>query len=107
MKKIELIIIGLILLFSIIPSLLFGNNSSKKIIEVKVGKNVIKTFDINESIIYTIEVDDMKNTIQIENGSIKVIDANCNDKLCVHQKEAKKIGDTIICLPHKMQINIK
>ena len=33
--------------------------------------------------------------------------ANCNDALCVKQGNISKVGQTIICLPHKLIIEIK
>lgn len=46
------------------------------------------------------------NIIMIENGKVSVIDANCPDKICVEHKEIDSVGETIICLPHKLIVEI-
>ena len=47
------------------------------------------------------------NTLLIENGKVDMIDANCPDKLCVHQKAISANGESIICLPNKVVVTIK
>ena len=33
-------------------------------------------------------------------------DADCPDRLCVKQGRIKKVGESIVCLPHKVVIEI-
>lgn len=47
------------------------------------------------------------NTLQIEEGEADMIEADCRDKLCVHQKAIQKKGETIICLPNKIVVEIQ
>lgn len=49
---------------------------------------------------------DNRNIIVIEKGKVSVIDANCPDKICVEHKEIDSVGETIICLPHKLIVEI-
>lgn len=42
----------------------------------------------------------------VENGTIDVTFAACDDKLCVHQKPISKNGENIVCLPQKIVISI-
>ncbi len=44
------------------------------------------------------------NECRIEDGSVKMIHADCPDQLCVHQKAVDKNGGTIICLPNRVVI---
>lgn len=46
------------------------------------------------------------NLLKIENGVADMIEANCPDKLCVHQKAIQKKGETIVCLPNKVVVEI-
>ena len=36
-----------------------------------------------------------------------MIDATCPDHICVNQKEISKTGETIVCLPNKVIVEIK
>lgn len=44
------------------------------------------------------------NICRIEDGKVKMIEANCPDKLCMKQKTVDASGGSIICLPNKVVI---
>ena len=46
------------------------------------------------------------NVLHIENGSAWLTDADCPDKLCVHQKAISKTNETIVCLPNKVVVQV-
>lgn len=48
-----------------------------------------------------------KNVIQIHNGKADMIEADCPDQLCVNQKEIGKTGEIIVCLPHKLVVEVE
>lgn len=47
------------------------------------------------------------NTLQILNHKANMIQADCPDQLCVHQKAIGKQGETIVCLPNRVVAEIK
>ncbi len=42
----------------------------------------------------------------IENGTAYLSDANCPDKLCVHQGKISRTGEVITCLPNKLTVTV-
>lgn len=46
------------------------------------------------------------NTIEISGGQVKMIDADCPDKICIHTGKISQSGQTIVCLPNKVVISI-
>lgn len=46
------------------------------------------------------------NTLVIENGTVRMTEASCPDKLCVHQGRVHLQGQTIVCLPNEVVIEI-
>lgn len=44
------------------------------------------------------------NHLEIKNGTASITDADCPDKLCVHQKKIKNQGESLVCLPHKVTV---
>ena len=42
------------------------------------------------------------NLLVIKDGKADVTEADCPDKLCVHQKAISKTNETIVCLPNKV-----
>lgn len=53
-----------------------------------------------------IQTDRGKNIIQIKNGQVKMIEADCQDQICVKHTAIHKTGETIVCLPHKVVVEI-
>lgn len=46
------------------------------------------------------------NVLIIENGFADMTEADCPDKLCVHQKAISKNNETIVCLPNKVVVQV-
>ena len=44
--------------------------------------------------------------IKIKNGQVSMKEANCRDLLCTHMPSIKKVGETIVCLPHRLILEI-
>lgn len=47
------------------------------------------------------------NTLQIADNQVKMMEADCPDQLCVHQKAISRQGETIVCLPNKIVVEIE
>lgn len=109
-KKSDLFLLAGILLICIILyagyCLLFHDKGAY--VDIIINNKVVKTLPLNKDITYTINTDDnQKNVLQIKNGTAFIRDANCPDKLCVHQKAISKEGETLVCLPHKVIVKIR
>lgn len=46
------------------------------------------------------------NVIQIEDGKVKMAEANCPDQICVHTRPAEKDGQSIVCLPNRVVVEV-
>ena len=46
------------------------------------------------------------NHIKIQDGQVWVTEATCPDKICIHQGKISQEGETIVCLPNRMIIQI-
>ena len=55
---------------------------------------------------FTLESDSGKNIIEVKNGAVSVIAADCPDKVCVRRGAIKNLGEVIACVPHKVLIEI-
>ena len=113
-KKMDIVIIAVLLIISFTPHLIFFKTSQKSsknnyaIIQVdgKIHKKIdLSNVKNNEKV--NLNLPNGKNTLLIKNNSIVMDSANCNDALCVKQGNISKVGQTIICLPHKLIIEIK
>ncbi|OOB77713.1 MAG: hypothetical protein BEN18_09785 [Epulopiscium sp. Nuni2H_MBin001] len=103
MKKLDFVVIGTLLISSFVPTLLLGSAESSDI-TVSFDSEVVKQLQFGADGKHLVEKDGQFNVIEIEGDTIRVIDSNCVDKLCILQGAVSDAGDMIICLPHKMQI---
>lgn len=83
----------------------FSESGSK--ILITVDGQLYGTYDLNENREIPIELNGRTaNVVVIENGAAYMEDADCPDKLCVHQGKISRDGQTIVCLPHKLVVEV-
>lgn len=76
-------------------------------VTITVDGKVLKTLPLNEDTALDISgANGGSNHLEIKNGTASITDADCPDKLCVHQKEIKNQGESLICLPHKVIVQV-
>lgn len=51
--------------------------------------------------------DEHYNLLFISDGKASVSDADCPDGLCIKTRSIRRNGESIICLPHKLVIQIE
>jgi hypothetical protein len=110
--KITAVVIACIIVISSIGVFAYMNivKGSHHIAEIKQDGKVIRTIDLDkidtaEEIKITYK--DGYNIIRIETGRIRIVDADCPDKLCVKTGWITESGQSVICLPHKLIIKIQ
>ena len=54
-----------------------------------------------------IEINGGTNLLRIKNGEATMIQADCPDQLCVHQKPVSMNHESIICLPNKVVVEVE
>lgn len=47
-----------------------------------------------------------RNVLAIRDGEAYMVEADCPDQLCVRQKAIAKRGESIICLPHRLAVEV-
>lgn len=107
-KKKDIIIIAVIILVaaaSIILYLVYKSPGKKAV--VLIGDEVSAELPLDKDTEYFIETPGGKNKLVIENGCAFVNEADCPDRICVKQGRIDETGESIICLPHKVIIEIR
>lgn len=46
------------------------------------------------------------NLFSVSNGSVNMAAADCKDQICVHHRPIAAIGESVICLPHRLVVEI-
>lgn len=103
----DIILLVSILLVAIIGLVVF--NATKKqgdTVHVLVDGVETEHYSINQNVEKEIITEYGKNTLVIKNGQVSVKAADCPDLVCVKHREISNDGETIVCLPHKLVIEI-
>ncbi|MFV0363995.1 MAG: NusG domain II-containing protein [Suipraeoptans sp.] len=72
---------------------------------VKVDGEVEGKYPLDED--REVAINNGTNHLQISNGSALMKSANCPDKICIKHKPIDSNGESIICLPNKVVIEIE
>ena len=107
MKKGDFLIIGavaLIIAASFLTALLSKKEGNAVTVTV-AGKTVLIT-SLDRDFEQEIVTEFGKNTLVIKDGYADIISADCHGNDCVHQKKISKNGEIIVCLPHKLVVEI-
>lgn len=76
--------------------------------EVAVDGKVIGQYSLSETRTVTVpDEDGGYNTLVFENGTVRMLDADCPDRLCVKQGTISRLGEAIVCLPHGLVITVR
>ena len=112
MKKNDLILIAAALVISI--GLILGMQIYKKFategdayVLVTIDGEEYARFSLSEDYFETISFFDGEyNLLQIKDGEVEMIEASCPDQICVRHSNIKYTGESIVCLPHKLVVEI-
>lgn len=109
MKKNDLLLLGGVLLLALIC--LGGyhllHRDTGELVEITIDDTIYRTIPLQTDITFDIPSQGKHtNRLEIKDGYANIIDADCPDKLCVHQKKINKNGETLVCLPHKVIVTI-
>ena len=108
MKPLDFILVICLMVVSFTPFLLLGSKGgTSRQAQLRVDSQVIKTFDLTKDQIYIYQdADGDLNKIEVRDGRIAIVYANCGDQICVRKGFINKTGQTIVCLPHKLVIEV-
>lgn len=101
----------IILLFSFSIFLLiylpiyFGNESGSTVV-VNARGETYGVYDLYENQVIEVNINGHINVIEIKDGVVNMIDANCNDKVCITHGTLDKTYDSIVCLPNQVIVKI-
>jgi len=85
--------------------LLRGFNPQNPVVRIKKGKQIVEEIRMSDVEDYKL-VNLGTNMVRIEPDGVYMENANCPDKLCVHQGKINRAGESIICLPNKIIVEI-
>ena len=109
MKKKDIIIIAAALLCALalylVSQVSLGAEASSVVVTVD-GREMLRRPLAMENSYEIAQEDGSVNVIRVEDGAVFMQEANCRDGLCIRQGKMKNGAKTIVCLPHKIVVQL-
>lgn len=112
MKKADIFLIIFFIISSISLSFYLTYDTidyNSKYLIVKVDNEILVKRDlpVDGKVVIPIETQYGINIIEINKNVVKIIESDCYNQICVHDGEISEVGDVLVCLPHKLVVEIK
>ena len=102
--KFDFLIIGIVIAFCIILTFIISICKEEgKYAIVTIDDEVYEEYSLDEDIEVHLPTD---NTLVIKDKYVYISESTCKDKVCINHGKINSVGETIICLPHKLVIEI-
>ncbi len=76
-------------------------------VEIRVAGEVVKTLPLDKDCTYLIDgAAGGTNRLVIQDGQAWLEEASCPDELCIHMGKIRQTGQSIICLPNQVVIEV-
>lgn len=116
----DIILISIVLLLGTF-ALVFQHFAMKtgRMVKVYIDGEEVNSFSLDENIEYKISASDREagsentdefekyNILVIKGGKAYISEADCTEQICVKHNAISKTGETIVCLPHGLVIEIE
>jgi hypothetical protein len=113
LKSLDIVVIVVIILVTLgssaVPFINSRKNVDNKYVEIQVKGKLFKRLplDNNRDERIPIKTDLGENIIEIKNGKVRILDADCPDQICIKDGTIQNPGSILVCLPHKVVVQIK
>lgn len=112
MKKNDWIIIGIVIFIAVsayIWNIIIEKNEQYNVryVEIYTDGELYERVNIQEQKTVVIETELGRNVIEIKDGNVTMIEADCPDKICLETGTINRTNRSIVCLPNKVHIQIK
>ncbi|MGM9681925.1 MAG: NusG domain II-containing protein [Eubacteriales bacterium] len=112
MKKQDLMLIGGLLAAALLiflgVTLFKGHGEALLYAKIQVDGQEVARLPLSEDREYPVRLEDGEyNIVIVSDGKVFVSSASCPDGVCVRTGKADSVGDSIICLPHRLVITVE
>ena len=92
--------------FVLVGRAMLAGTGGTLVARVHDGDATVHEFSLAEDGDYVITTSLGTNTIRIENGTVRMAEADCPNQSCLQQEPLSHPGPQIICLPHKLWVEV-
>ncbi|MCD8021030.1 MAG: NusG domain II-containing protein [Clostridiales bacterium] len=106
-RKNDILLLLIFLVIALVCGLwFFMGRQAGETVQITVDGEVVGTYSLYQD--RTVDIDGVggNNTLVISDGQADMTEADCPDKICVDHRSISNVGETIVCLPHKVVVEI-
>lgn len=106
-KKDMILMMSVCLLAGVMAFLLYvGQGKNGEMVRVMIDGKEYGVYTMDENRVIEVENEQGYNRLVIENGEVFMQEADCPDQYCVEHRSITKANETIVCLPHKLVVEL-
>jgi len=76
-------------------------------VQIEVEGKVVRELDLaRDTAPIRFETEHGYNVVEIRDGQVRVLEADCPDLICVHTGWRRHVGQVIVCMPHYFVVRI-
>lgn len=112
-RKNDLIFLGILAALVLVISIVMtvgagrGGEAEDARVEITVDGEVYGVYPLHtDTEISILREGEPANVLVIKDGQAKMREADCPDRLCVHQRAISKTSETIVCLPNRVVVTV-
>lgn len=108
-RRMDFILIAVVMLIALISAVIvYLTHNKGDMAVIKVDGNIVSELSLSDNTTIIIEgYQGGSNTVSIIDGKAYVSEADCPDEICVKTGGISRAGETIVCLPHRVVVEIK
>lgn len=102
-----ILLAALVLVGTVLACLLLLTRQKGAYAEVRVSGQSIQRFSLRDSVCYEIRgADGDGNLLIVEDGEAWIEEADCPDGLCCQMGRIHSVGQSVVCLPNEVVVEI-
>ena len=105
-KKADIVIVVCVLLIAAVAGAFFYFRGPGTRVVVTIGGEEYAEYDLSVDRCVELHTQKGTNILVIEDGSARIVSADCPDKLCVSQGRISRDGQMLVCLPHELVVEV-
>jgi hypothetical protein len=111
LKRFDIIIIAAILVIAVsslavMTAVRNTRTDEARYAEIYMDGELYSTVPLDEDSDFVIETGNGYNRVVVEDGSVRIAEADCSSQTCVHSGRQVLPGSMIACLPHRLVIKV-
>lgn len=108
MKKGDILLVCIVLCLAAAGFIFIGlrGRTEGGMLTVYIDGDIYGTYDLSVDQEILLDEDAGYNRFEIKDGIVTMMEADCPDQYCVKHAPINKESETIVCLPHKVVLEI-